>query len=75
MRALSFLAGVELLLLVTVVSRLRENRRLCDELRKCHADLAAALAHVAKDEILPRVSTRRISQRGSQRADLLWQGL
>lgn len=47
------LVGVELMLLVAVTRRLNENRRRCDELRKCHADLAAALAHVASGEIIP----------------------
>lgn len=41
------LVGVELLLLVAVRRRLKENRRRSDELRRCHADLAAALAHLS----------------------------
>jgi hypothetical protein len=32
------------LLLVATARRLTANRRLLDELRRCHADLAAALA-------------------------------
>jgi hypothetical protein len=57
---LALMGAIELLLLIAVLRRIKENRRLRDELRKCHADLAAALAHVAGGEILParRLLTR-----------------
>jgi hypothetical protein len=40
------LVGLELFLLVTIARKIKESRRLQDELRRCHADLAAALAHL-----------------------------
>jgi hypothetical protein len=45
------LVGVELLLFLATARRLNANRRLRDELRRCHADLAAALALIARGEI------------------------
>jgi hypothetical protein len=45
------LVGVELVLLVTTALRLNANRRLLDELRRCHADLASALALIERGEI------------------------
>jgi hypothetical protein len=57
---LVLMGAIELVLLVAVLRRIKENRKLRDELRKCHADLAAALAHVAGGEIIPaqRLLTR-----------------
>ena len=45
------LVGVELVLLVTTARRLTANRRLLDELRRCHTDLASALALIERGEI------------------------
>jgi hypothetical protein len=44
------LVGVELVLFVTTARRLIANRRLLDELRRCHADLASALALIDRGE-------------------------
>jgi hypothetical protein len=44
------LVSVELVLLVTTARRLNVNRRLLDELRRCHADLASALALIERGE-------------------------
>jgi hypothetical protein len=41
------LVGLELLLLLRVRRAIMANRKLRDELRRCHADLAAALAHLS----------------------------
>jgi len=47
MQAFCVLIGLELMVLIAIRRRIKENRRLCNELRRCHADLAAALAHLS----------------------------
>jgi hypothetical protein len=42
--------GVEFALFLAVGCRIQTNRRLQDELRSCHADLAAALAHIGSGD-------------------------
>ena len=43
MRALLLLSGLEVLLLVVIHIKIRQNERLFGEIRMCHYDLAAAL--------------------------------
>jgi hypothetical protein len=47
MELVCVLIGLELLLLVAVRRRIAKNQRLQDELRRCHTDLANALAHLS----------------------------
>ena len=47
------LLGLKLVLLIAIHQRIKENRRLRDELRRCHADLAAAVAHLQRGENVP----------------------
>jgi hypothetical protein len=54
------LVGVELVLLVATARRLTANRRLLDELRRCHTELASALALIDRGET---TAARRIVKR------------
>jgi hypothetical protein len=44
------LIGVELVLFVATARRLNANRRVLNELRRCHTDLASALALIDRGE-------------------------
>jgi hypothetical protein len=45
------LVGLEFVLLVATARKLEANRRLQNELRSCHADLAEAIAHIRSGDI------------------------
>jgi hypothetical protein len=47
---LVLLVGVELALFIAVGRRIQTNRRLIEELRRCHADLYAALAYIGSGD-------------------------